>query len=178
MCHISRFTLGQFKHSLFSYQNVKPSKFTICNSSQTETVRQVYEWTAAEFTSTRGLLGTATVAPWNSSRDWCGLHSYIVTVDRISEQALIAFHSKGGWCNSWDLPHCDDHRSPWWTRRHGPQHDRSRSDTVMICMNLNISVGLVRFFIIPVLFCFVLWTRNYIYYTGVSCVWLLVLFVF
>ena len=37
----------------------------------------------------------------------------------------------------------------------GPQHDRSRSDTVMISMNFYSYANLAIFFIIPVLFCFV-----------------------
>ena len=37
----------------------------------------------------------------------------------------------------------------------GPQHDSSRSDTVMISMNFNSYASLAIFFIIPVLFCFV-----------------------
>ena len=37
--------------------------------------------------------------------------------------------------------------------RNRPQHDRSRSDTVMISMNFNSYARL--FFIIPVFFCFI-----------------------
>ena len=43
-------------------------------------------------------------------------------------------------------------------------------------MNFNSYTSLATLFIIPVLFCFVLfcfWTRNCIYYTSVSCVWFL-----
>ena len=51
------------------------------------------------------------------------------------------------------------------------QLDHGRSDTVIISMNFNSYASLSIFIIIPVLlFCF--WTRNYIYYTSVRCVWL------
>ena len=46
----------------------------------------------------------------------------------------------------------------------GPQHDRSRSDTVMISMNYNSYATLAIFFIIPVLFCFVFELELYILY--------------
>ena len=68
--------------------------------------------------------------------DWCGLP--LNASERISEQVLF-FHSRGSWCNHWGMFHCDDRRSPWWAGRVGPQHDRSRSDTViMISMNFNL----------------------------------------
>ena len=66
--------------------------------------------------------------------DWCGLP--LNASERISEQALI-FSLEGGRCSSWGLLHCDDRRSPQWASRDGSQHDRSRSDTVMISMNFN-----------------------------------------
>ena len=64
------------------------------------------------------------------------------------------FHSKDGRYSVWGLLHYDDWRSPWWASRDGPQHDRSRSDTVIISMNFNSYASLVIYFIIPVLFCF------------------------
>ena len=103
--------------------------------------------------------------------DWCGLPLIHVAAKTISEQALSSFHSKGGWRSFWGLLHCDDQRLPWWASRDEPQHDCSRSDTdIRICMNFNISASLFILFIIPVLFCFVLLTRNHVYYMGVSCV--------
>ena len=86
------------------------------------------------------------------------------------------FHSKDGRCSGWGLLHYDDWRSPWWASRDGPQHDRSRSDTVIISMNFNSYASLVIYFIIPVLFCFVLfwfWARNFLYYTIIKRVWFL-----
>ena len=65
------------------------------------------------------------------------------------------FHSKDGRCSVWGLLHYDDWTSPWWASRDGPQHDRSRSDTVIISMNFNSYASLVIYFIIPILFCFV-----------------------
>ena len=47
--------------------------------------------------------------------------------------------------------------------------DRSRFDIVMISMNFHISHNLCF-----VLFGFFFLTRNYIYYTSVSCVWFLI----
>ena len=46
----------------------------------------------------------------------------------------------------------------------GPQHDRSRSDTVMISMNYSSYATLAIFFIIPVLFCFIFELELYILY--------------
>ena len=46
----------------------------------------------------------------------------------------------------------------------GPQHDRSRSDTVMISMNYNSYATLAIFLIIPVLFCFAFELELYILY--------------
>ena len=76
------------------------------------------------------------------------------------QSKLLFFHLKGSRFSSWGLLHCDDRRSPWWASRDRPQHDRSRSDTVMISMNFNSYASLVIFFIISVLFCFVFehWT--------------------
>ena len=53
------------------------------------------------------------------------------------QSKLLFFHLKGSRFSSWGLLHCDDRRSPWWASRDRPQHDRSRSDTVMISMNFN-----------------------------------------
>ena len=61
--------------------------------------------------------------------DWCGLP--LNALKRISEQALMFFHSKGGRCSYWGLLHWNDQWSPWLANRDGPQHDRSRSDTVI-----------------------------------------------
>ena len=65
--------------------------------------------------------------------EWCGFP--LNASERLSE--LLFFHSKGSQFSSWGLLHCDDRRSPWWASRDRPQHDRSRSDTVMISMNFN-----------------------------------------
>ena len=92
--------------------------------------------------------------------------------ERISEQALI-FSLEGGRCSSWGLLHCDDRRSPQWASRDGSQHDRSRSDTVMISMNFN---SYARLYFSSFLF-FSIWNRNFIYYTSVSCVWFLLPYV-
>ena len=56
----------------------------------------------------------------------------------------------------------------------GPQHDRGRSDTVMISMNFDSYATLAIFCIIPgpVLFL----NSNFIYYTSVSCVSVLLLY--
>ena len=105
--------------------------------------------------------------------DWCGLPLIHVAAKTISEQALSAFHSQAGRRNFWGLLHCDHQRLPWWPRCDQPQHDRSCSDTDMICMNFNIFASLFMFCITPVLFCFVFLTRNYVYNMGVSCVWFL-----
>ena len=91
--------------------------------------------------------------------DWCDFP--LNASERISEQALI-FSLEGGRCSSWGLLHCDDRRSPQWASRDGSQHDRSRSDTVMISMNFNSYATLAIFFIIPVLFCFVFELELYI----------------
>ena len=60
--------------------------------------------------------------------------------------------SKSGRCNFWDFLLCDDRRSRWWASRDGPQHDRSRSDTVMISMPFNSYASLAIFFISFLLF--------------------------
>ena len=64
-------------------------------------------------------------------------------------RASSVVHSKGGRCNFWGFLHGDDRRSRCWASRDGPQHDRSRSDTVMISMNFNGYAGLAIFLIIP-----------------------------
>ena len=46
----------------------------------------------------------------------------------------------------------------------GPQHDRSRSDIVMISMNYDSNATLAIFFIIPVLFCYVFELELYMLY--------------
>ena len=86
------------------------------------------------------------------------------------QSRLLVVLSKGGWCNFWGLLDCDAQRSPWWANSVGPQRD-----TVMISMSFNSYACLAIFFIIPVLFCFVLfcfWTRKCVYCMSVSCVWL------
>ena len=70
------------------------------------------------------------------------------------QSELLVVHSKCGRCNFWGLLPCDVN----WDcldEHDGPQHDGSRSDTVMICINFNSYSSLVVFFIIPVWFCFV-----------------------
>ena len=93
------------------------------------------------------------------------------------QNKLLVFHSKGGRCQFWGLLHSDDQRSLWWSSRDGPQHDRSRSDTIMISMNFKSYASLAIFFTIPVLLCFFFWTRHFIYFTSVSCVWFLLPYV-
>ena len=56
--------------------------------------------------------------------------------------------------------------------RDRPQHDRSRSDTVMIGMNFN---SYARLYFSSFLFCF--WKWNFIYYTSVGYVWFLLPYV-
>ena len=56
-------------------------------------------------------------------------------------------------------------------RHDGFQHDHSCFDTVMICMNFNNYASLVTFFIIPVLFCSVLFLNTKLHIPqSVSCV--------
>ena len=92
-----------------------------------------------------------------------------------NQSKLLFFHSKGSQFSSWGLLHCDDRRSPWWASRDRPQHDRSRSDTVMISMNFNSYARLYFSSFLFFLFCF--WKQNFIYYTSVSCVWFLLPYV-
>ena len=91
------------------------------------------------------------------------------------QSKLLVVLSKGGLCNLWGLLDCDDWWSSWWASRVGPQHDRGRSDTVMISMHFNSYASLAIFFIIPVLFSFVF--QHETYYTNVSCVWFLLSYV-
>ena len=83
--------------------------------------------------------------------DWCGLP--LNTSGRIAEEALFFTRRTADAVSG--LLHYDNWTSPWWASRDGPQHDRSRSDTVIISMNFNSYASLVIYFIIPVLFCFV-----------------------
>ena len=86
--------------------------------------------------------------------------------------------SKSGRCNFWDFLLCDDRRSRWWASRDGPQHDRSRSDTVMISMHFNSYASLAIFFISFLFFsAFFFWTWTYICYTSVNWVWFLLPYV-
>ena len=104
------------------------------------------EWTTAEFTGTWRSLGMK--APQNSAAVTdVTFHS---THRKGYQSKLLFFHSKGGRCSSFGLLHCDDQRSPWWASRDRPQHDSSRSDTVMISMNFNIYASLFVIFVIPV----------------------------
>ena len=95
------------------------------------------------------------------------------------QSKLVVVHSKGGRCNIWGFLHCDERRSGWWASRDGPQHDRSRSDTVMIITNTNSYASFAVFFITSGLFCFFFFflTRIYIYYKSFSCVWYFLLYV-
>ena len=77
------------------------------------------------------------------------------------QSKLLAAHSKGCRCNFWGLLHYDDRTSPRWASCNGPQHDCSRSDTVMPLRKL----GYIFHYSCFVLFCFC--TRDYIYYTSV-----------
>ena len=95
------------------------------------------------------------IAPWHSAA--VTDEAFHSTHRKGYQSKLLFFHSKGGRCSSWGLLHCDDRRSPWWASRNGPQRDRKRSDIGMISMNFNSYASLVIFFIIPVLFCFVLY---------------------
>ena len=67
---------------------------------------------------------------------------------------------------------CDDRRSPWWASRVRPQHDRSRSDTIMISMYFN---SYARLYFSSFLFFSVF--VFFIHYTSVSCVWFLLPYV-
>ena len=71
--------------------------------------------------------------------------------------------------------HCEDQRSPLWASRDGPQHERSRSDTIMISMNFNSHAVCIFHNSSFVQLCF--WTRNFLYYMGASCVWFLLPYV-
>ena len=102
----------------------------------------------------------------------CGLP--LSASERASE--LLGVHSKVRRCNFWGLLHCDDRRSPWRASRDVPQHDRGRSDTIMISMNFNSCASLVTFFIIRVLFCSFFFDHE-TFYTRVTCVWFLLAYV-
>ena len=71
-----------------------------------------------------------------------------------NQSKLLVVHSNGGQCNFLGLLHCDDRRSPCEASYDGPQHDRIRSDTIKLCTIFSYA-GLVIFFIIPFLSCFV-----------------------
>ena len=71
--------------------------------------------------------------------------------------------------------HCEDRRSPLWATRDGPQHEHSRSDTIMISMNFNSRAVCIFHNSSFVQLCF--WTRNFLYYMGASCVWFLLPYV-
>ena len=129
-----------------------------------------YEWKTAEFTGTWSLLARDDSAVKHCR---CDINMAFHLTHRKGYQSKLLFvHSKGCRCNFWGLLHSDDRKSPWWPSRVGTQHDRSRFDTVIISMNFNSYASLAIFFIIPDLF-FCFWTRNYTYYTRVSCVWFL-----
>ena len=85
------------------------------------------------------------------------------------QSKLLVLLSKGDLCNLWGLLDCDDWRSSWWASRVGPQHDRGRSNTVMISMHFNSYASSAIFFIIPVLFSFV-FQHETIYTTRVLAV--------
>ena len=101
-------------------------------------------------------------APYNSAAVTdVAIHS----IHRKGYQSkLLVIHSEGGRCNFWGFLHYDYRRSPWWSSRDGPQHDRSRSGTFMISKKFNSCPSLAIFFIIPVLFCFVLNTKLFLIY--------------
>ena len=104
--------------------------------------RVFYVWRTADwFAGTWRLLEMT--APLNSAAVTdVAIHS----MHRKGYQSkLLVVHSKRGWCNFWGLLYCDDRRSPWWASCDGPQHDRNRSETVMICMNCNSYADLVNF---------------------------------
>ena len=80
--------------------------------------------------------------------EWCGLP--LNALERASDVifwGLLTMMSCPRWTSAWS-------RS-FWAVRVGPQHDRGRSETVMMSMNFNSYASLAIFFIIPVLFCFV-----------------------
>ena len=98
--------------------------------------------------------------------DWCGLA--LSAWERISEQAFI-FHSKSGWCSTWGFLHCDDRRS---------LDELTAVDLGVIAVALTpawlvwiLTVMPVWLYFSSFLFCF--WSRNFTYYTSVSCVWFL-----
>ena len=128
-----------------------------------------FEWTTAEFTGTWRSLGMT--APQNSAA------VTDVTFHSMNQKGyqskLLFFYSKGGRYSFWGLLYCDNRRSPWWASRDGLRHGHIHLDTVMISMNFNSYANLAIFFIISVLFRFFFWTRNFMYYTSVSCVWFL-----
>ena len=76
-----------------------------------------------------------------------------------------------GWCNFWGF--LTETTGDRYEELAAMGRKRSRYDPVMICMNFNSSASMVIFFIIPVFFLFCFWTRNFIHYTSVSCVWFL-----
>ena len=98
-----------------------------------------------------------------SCSDWCGLHhsthrkGHQFTREAVDEISEACFSG--------------DPRASCV----GPQHDRGRSYTVMISMNFDSYANLAIFCIIPgpVLFL----NSNFIYYTSVSCVSVLLLYV-
>ena len=75
------------------------------------------------------------------------MHVAFHSTHRKGYQCKLFVDSKSGRCNFWDFLLCDDRRSRWWASRDGPQHDRSRSDTVMISMHFNSYASLAIFFI-------------------------------
>ena len=89
--------------------------------------------------------------------------------ERCQSNFLVVL-SKGSRCNYWGFLDCDDRRSPRWVSCVGPQHH-----TVMISMSFTnyASLAIISSFLFCSVFCFFFWTRNFIHYTSVSCVWLL-----
>ena len=81
--------------------------------------------------------------------DGCGLHHS--THRKGHQSKLLVVHSRGSrWNFSSEACFSGDPRASCV----GPQHDRGRSDTVMISMNFDSYATLAIFCIIPVLSCF------------------------
>ena len=91
------------------------------------------------------------------------------------QSKLLVVHSKGGRYNFRDLLHCDDRESPLLASRDEPRHDRSRSDTFMINMNLTVMpvwLYFSSFLFVSVIYYYYFFNVLifFIYYTGVNCV--------
>ena len=128
-----------------------------------------FEWTTAEFIGTSRSLGMT--APQNSA---AVTDVTFQSMHRKGYQSkLLFFHSKGGRCSFWAC----------FTAMTGDRHDeRAAMDFSMIIfaqtpswLEWILTVMPVWLYFSSFLFCFL--TLNFIYYTSVSCVWLLLPYV-